>query len=195
MPIFFKNPDLERLNDFLRKVDLSVLHKYIAEHGEAVKYRRGDIICREGEVCPLIGIIKEGYFQYSVINSNGENCITGFSLEGDIVTDYIGSFLNGKPAFTSITAGCNSTVVQVRVKQARAFISENHPQLISDVSSFLLAEAYRRYIDLHTKTAKERYIELSARCHGDLSMIPLQEIASYLSISRRQLQRIRESFV
>lgn len=195
MPIFFKNPDLERFNDFLTKADLSVLHKYIMEHGDSVGYRRGDMICREGEVCQVVGIITSGYFQYSVIDTKGENCITGFSLEGDIVTDYIGSFLNGKPAFTSITAGCNSTVVQVRIKQARAFISENHTQLISDVSSFLLAEAYRRYIDLHTKTAKERYIELSARCHGDLSMIPLQEIASYLSISRRQLQRIRESFV
>lgn len=185
---------MERFNDFFTRVDLSAVHDFIMEHGEYASYRRGDIICNEGEVCPAIAIVKNGYFKYSVIDSKGEVCITGFSMKGEIATDYVRSFLSAKPSFTAITAGCDSTVIQAGMEQTRAFIAAHHAEFNNNVAPILLAEAYRRYLDLHTKTAKERYIELSARCHGELSMIPLQEIASYLSISRRQLQRIRESF-
>lgn len=186
---------VKRLNEFMTKVDLSELQKYILEHGEAVTCRRGEMICQEGDVCKVIAIVKSGYFQYSVINSKGENCITGFSMKGEIVTDYVGSFLFGMPAFTSIQAGCTSEIIRADIARARSFMADRHPDFMGSTSSVLLIGAYRRYLDLHTKTPKERYLELLDQCHDDLSMIPLQEIASYLSISRRQLQRIRESMV
>lgn len=36
-----------------------------------------------------------------------------------------------------------------------------------------------------------RYLKLIARVPNLLQLVPLQELASYLSISRRQFQRIR----
>jgi len=184
-----------RLNSFLTKIDLNELHKFILENGNPKSYRRGEIVCEEGARCPVIAMVRSGYFQFSVINSKGEKCITGFSFEGEVLTDYVCSFLFNMPSFTSISAGCNATVIQVDINEAKQFIDQKRLDLNSEVSSVLLLEVYRRYLDLHTKTPKERYMELFSRCHGNLSLIPLQEMASYLSISRRQLQRIRESII
>ena len=181
--------------DFTTIINHSELHRYILDHGTPATYRRGDIIGREGTVCPSVSVVVSGYFQFSVINSEGKVCITGFSLPGEIATDYVCSFLFGRPSFTSITAGCNTKVLQVSTGEAREFLNRTHPEFSASTSQILLVEAYRRYLDLHTKTPKERYVELFSRSHNRLSMIPLQEIASYLSVSRRQLQRIRRTIL
>lgn len=186
---------MERLNAFLGKVDLSELRRFILENGTERVYRRGEVVCRQGMRCPIIAIVRSGYFQYSVINSKGEVCITGFSFEDEVLTDYVCSFVFSMPSFTSICAGSDATLLQVGVGEAREFIEQRHPHFYADVTPVLLMEAYRRYLDVHTKTPKERYVELFSRCHGNLSSIPLQEIASFLSISRRQFQRIRESMM
>lgn len=44
---------------------------------------------------------------------------------------------------------------------------------------------------MHRFTPEERYLKLIARVPHLLQLVPLQELASYLSISRRQFQRIR----
>jgi len=43
------------------------------------------------------------------------------------------------------------------------------------------------------KTPTERFHELVSRYPGVIHNLPIQEIASYLGISRRQLHRIREA--
>ena len=43
------------------------------------------------------------------------------------------------------------------------------------------------------KTPAERFHELVSRYHGVINNLPIQEFASYLGISRRQLHRIREA--
>jgi len=184
---------MPRLNDFLSRINLKELTDFILNNGETQLYRRGKAICAEGVVCPVIAIVRSGYFKYSVINSQGDTCITGFSFVNEIVTDYANSLLFGKPSFTMISAGCDAEIIQVNINDARKHIIARHHDFISQASSALLIEAYRRYIDLHSKTPQERYIELCTHCHSEVSLIPLQELASYLSISRRQLHRIRKN--
>lgn len=184
-----------RLNDFLTNIDLNELNRFIEENGVTRFYRRDESLCEQGRVCRRIAIIRKGYFKYSLINSKGDVCITGFSLPGNVVTDSVCSFIFGKPAFTSISAGCDAEVIELDLDSARKYMAEKYPDFVGQASPLLLVEAYRRYLDLHTKTPLERYVELTSRCNDDVAMIPLQEIASYLSISRRQLQRIREKIV
>lgn len=186
---------MPRLNDFLFNVDLTEVVRYIETHGSSRLYHKDEILCEQGKVCRRIAIVRKGYFRYFVINSTGERCITGFSFHGEVVTDFVCSFVSGNPSFASVAAGCDAEVVEIDLNIVRQFMAETHPDFVGQTSAHLLVEAYRRYIDLHTKSPKERYIELICRCHEDISLIPLQEIASYLSISRRQLQRIRETII
>lgn len=184
-----------RMNDFLFNINLNELNNFIESQGTVRLYRKDESLCKQGQLCRRIAIIRNGYFKYSVVNSNGKVCITGFSFYGEVVTDFVCSFIFGKASFTSITAGCDAEVIEVDINTARQFMTERHPDFVGHASSHILVAAYRRYLDVHTKTPKQRYVDLISRCHEDISLIPLQEMASYLSISRRQLQRIRETNV
>ena len=184
---------MARLNDFMTRIDLSALSKYVEAHGKIYVYAKGDMLARQGHVCRHIGIVKSGYFKYVTLNSKGQEVATGFSFEGEVVTDYVHSFLCDRPSLTSIVAGCDAKVLCVPVDELRRYLLVETPGFVADASSNLLQEAYRRYLNCLVKTPTERFRELVARFPGVTQNLPIQEIASYLGVSRRQLHRIREA--
>lgn len=184
---------MTRLNDFMTRIDLSVLNDYIAANGRNVVYAKGESVVQQGCLCRYVGIVKPGYFKYVALNSKGDEVVTGFSFKDDVVTDYVGGFLFNQTSLTSIVAGCNAEILQVQIEEVRRFLMERHPGFFADASSNLLQEAYRRYLDMLVKTPTERFQELSTCYPGVIKNLPIQEIASYLGISRRQLHRIRET--
>ena len=184
---------MPQLNDFMTRIDLSVLNDYVAANGKSVVYAKGERIVQQGRLCRYVGVVKSGYFKYVALNSKGHEVVTGFSFEGEVVTDYVQGFLYDQPSLTSIVAGCDAEVQHVSVEDARRFIMERNPGFVAEVSSNLLQEAYCRYLNILVKTPAERFHELVSRYPGVIQNLPIQEIASYLGISRRQLHRIREA--
>lgn len=102
-------------------------------------------------------------------------------------------FLFDQPSLTSIVARCDAEIQKVSVEEVRRVIVVHHPGFVAEVSSNLLQEAYCRYLNMLVKTPTERFHELVSRYPGVIHNLPIQEIASYLGISRRQLHRIREA--
>lgn len=184
---------MAELNDFMMRIDLSVVNDYVAANGKSVVYAKGERIVQQGRLCRYVGVVQSGYFKYVALNSKGQEVVTGFSFEGEVVTDYVQGFLFDQPSLTSIVAGCDAEIQQVAVKDARRFIMERNPGFVAEVSSNLLQEAYCRYLNMLVKTPAERFHELVSRYPGVIHNLPIQEIASYLGISRRQLHRIREA--
>lgn len=182
---------MTQFNDFMTQLDLSALNEYIAAHGKTVFYPKGDEIVQRGCLCRHMGIVKSGYFKYVALNSKGDDVVTGFSFTGEVVTDYVRAFLYDKASITAIVAGCDAEVCMVSIAGARRYIRGRHPAFVADTSSGLLQEAYHRYLDCLVKTPAERYHILATRYPDIIQNIPVQEIASYLGISRRHLQRIR----
>lgn len=184
---------MAQLNDFMTRIDLSVLNDYVAANGKSVVYAKGERIVQQGRLCRYVGVVKSGYFKYVALNSKGQEVVTGFSFEDEVVTDYVQGFLYDQPSLTSIVAGCDAEVRRLSVVDARRFIIERNPGFVAEVSSNLLREAYCRYLNMLVKTPTERFQELVSRYPGVIHSLPIQEIASYLGISRRQLHRIREA--
>lgn len=185
---------MAKLNDFMSSIDLSMLEGYCREHGHSKSYRRGDRLVEEGRMCRHIGIVKSGYFKYTILSTAGEECVTGFSFAGEIVGDFVRSFLYNRPAMTSIIAGRDAEVIQVPIADARPYILSRNPSYCSDASAVLLTEAYRRYLSVHKRTPAERYSDLRHRFGHVIDTITNSDLASYLTISRRQFQRIRENY-
>ncbi|MDE5720140.1 MAG: Crp/Fnr family transcriptional regulator [Paramuribaculum sp.] len=184
---------MAQLNDFMTKIDLSVLHAYVVSYGKSVVYAKGEGIVQQGYRCRYVGIVKSGYFKYVAINSKGQEIVTGFSFEGEVVTDYVHGFLFDRPSLTSIVSGCDAEIMRVSVDDVRHHLRERNPDFIADASSNLLQEAYCRYLNMLVKTPTERFHELVSRYPCITHNLPIQEVASYLGISRRQLHRIREA--
>lgn len=183
---------MARFNDFMTQIDFSALRDYLAEHGRIVTYAKGDRMVQEGQRCRYIGVVKSGYFKYVSLNAKGNEAVTGFVFNDEVVTDYVCSFLCDRPSMTTIVAGCDAEVLQVTIDGARRYIRERHPDFMADSSSMLLQEAYRRYLDILVKTPAERYRELASSYPGVIYNLPVNEVASYLGVSRRQLHRFRE---
>ena len=91
---------MAQLNDFMTRIDLSVLNDYVAANGKSLVYARGERIVQQGQLCRYVGVVKSGYFKYVALNSKGQEVVTGFSFEGEIVTDYVQGFLYDQPSLT-----------------------------------------------------------------------------------------------
>ena len=183
---------MAQFNDFLTRVDLSAVSDYVVAHGHSVSYSRSDIFVEKGSLCRNVGIVKSGYFKFVVVNSKGQEVVTGFSFPGDVVTDFVRGILFRQSCLTSIVAGCDAELLQISAAVVRRHVLEKHPGFLNEAGARLLQEAYIRYLNLLSKTPAERYAELVARYPEVKNLLPVQELASFLGVSRRQFQRIRE---
>lgn len=120
---------MAHLNDFMTRIDFSVLNDYVAAKGKSILYARGERLVQQGNLCRYVGIVKSGYFKYVALNSKGDEVVTGFSFEGEVVTDYVQGFLYNRPSLTSIVAGSDAEVQRVLIEEARRFIVERTPAL------------------------------------------------------------------
>ena len=175
-------------------IDLKVLREFCEREGEAVFYRKGDQMEREGDPSRWFGFVTEGCFKYVAheIGSDREH-ITWFSFEGEYVGDYP-SCLDGRPAQTSIVAMMPSRVLRVTGEQMLTLFRRNMEtmELRSIIAEHLLSQARRTYLELHRATARERYELLLRRCPGIVDHLSLNAISSFLSITPQMLSKIRK---
>ena len=163
-------------------IDLQVLREFCEREGEAVIYRKGDQMEREGDPSRWFGYVTDGCFKYVTHGiSDDREHITWFSFAGEFVTDYP-NCLFGRPAQTTIEAMMPSRVLRVTGEQVMQMYCQNMEtmKLRSVVAEHLLNQKHARYLDLHRATPLERYELLLRRCPGIARHLPLNAIASFL---------------
>ena len=85
-------------------IDLQVLREFCEREGEAVSYRKGDQMEREGDPSRWFGYVTDGCFKYVTHGiSDDREHITWFSFAGEFAGDYP-NCLDGRPAQTTIEA-------------------------------------------------------------------------------------------
>jgi CRP-like cAMP-binding protein len=162
-------------------------------HIYAKKYKKRDILLREGQISNHIGFVVSGSFrQYYVID--GEEKTTFFFFENHFVCDY-DSFLTQRPCDHNVEAMEDSEILYFdretiyrlyrlypKFETFGRLIAENVYLCIKDrLSHFLLSNPERRYL---------RFLE-SAEAEEILQRVPQHYIASYLGVTPVSLSRIR----
>ena len=174
-------------------IDLETLREFCKQEGEAVIYRRGDQLEREGDPARWLAFVTEGCFKYVTHGlSDDREHITWFSFEGEFVVDYP-TFLYARPAQTTIVAMMPSRVLRVTGLQLEQFFEQSKEtmKLRAIIAEHLLEQFRSRYIDLHSTTARERYDLLMQRCPGIVDHLDLQDIASFLNVHPNTISKIR----
>ena len=175
-------------------LDLETLRDFCKREGEAVTYRKGDQLEREGDPARWFAYVESGGFKYVTHGiSDDKEHITWFSFEGEFVVDYP-TYLYGRPAQTTIVAMMPSRVLRVTGEQMKEFFRQNmeHMELRAIIAEHILFQFRSRYLDLHCTTARERYDLLMQRCPGIGGHLDLQDIASFLNVTPQMLSRIRK---
>ena len=174
-------------------LDLQVLREFCEREGEAVVYRKGDQLEREGDPARWFAFVESGCFEYVNHSSDDREHITWFSFEGEFVADYP-TFLYGQPSQTTIEAMMPSRVVRVAGQQLEQYFGQSTEtmKLRAIIAEHILFQFRSRYLDLHCATARERYDLLMQRCPGIVEHLDLQDIASFLNVTPKTISKIRK---
>ena len=175
-------------------LDLETLREFCRREGEAVTYRKGDQLEREGDPARWLAFVTEGCFKYVTHGlSDDREHITWFSFEGEFVVDYP-AYLNARPARTTIVAMMPSRVIRVTGEQMRQYFDQSKEtmELRAIIAEHVLSQFHSRYLDLHRTTARERYGLLIQRCPGIVEHLDLQDIASFLNVTPQTISKIRK---
>ena len=176
------------------RLDLQTLREFCEREGEAVTYRKGEQLEREGDPARWFAFVTEGCFKYVTHGiSDDREHITWFSFEGEFAGDYP-ACLSGRSAQTTIEAMMPSRVIRVTGEQMRQYFDQSKEtmELRAVIGELILFQHRARYIELHRTTARERYDLLMQRCPGIVEHLDLQDIASFLSVTPQMLSRIRK---
>ena len=174
-------------------LDLETLREFCKREGEAVIYRKGDQLEREGDPARWLAFVTEGCFKYVTHGlSDDREHITWFSFKGEFVVDYP-TFLYARPAQTTIVAMMPSRVFRVTGQQLEQFFDQSKEtmKLRAIIAEHLLGQFRSRYLELHCTTARERYDLLMQRCPGIVDHLDLQDIASFLNVHPNTISKIR----
>ena len=175
-------------------LDLETLREFCMREGEAVTYRKGDQLEREGVPAQWIAFVESGCFKYLNHSIRDDrNHITWFSFEGEFVVDYP-TFLYGRPSQTTIEAMMPSRVLRVTGEQLKQYFDQSKEtmELRAVIAEHLLSQFRSRYLDLHCTTPRERYDLLMQRCPGIVEHLDLQDIASFLNVTPKTISKIRK---
>ena len=174
-------------------LDLETLQEFCKREGEAVTYRKGDQLEREGDPARWLAFVESGCFKYVTHGiSDDREHITWFSFEGEFVVDYP-TFLYARPAQTTIVAMMPSRVIRVTGLQLEQFFDQSKEtmKLRAVIAEHILFQFRSRYLDLHCTTPRERYDLLMQRCPGIVKLLDLQDIASFLNVHPNTISKIR----
>ncbi len=92
---------------------------------------------------------------------------------------------------TDLIALEDSEVLVIPTRQI-GDISRNYADLNSHLILNLFDQLYDQFIDFYTNSPTQRFVKLLERYPHISEIASFGDIASYLNISRRQLQRISE---
>lgn len=182
---------LKKYFDVIINLELEIWENFVAL-GSVETYHKEQLLKRCNTTEKYFNFLIEGSGGNLIWNKNNFVC-TEISLQHEPICDYV-SFMTQKPSSIEVRLFENSKVFRIPYQNFQhVFLDGNYGE---QVSRLALESAYKdkeqQQIDLLTKTAKERYVEMISS-NPKNEKIPLKYLASYLGITPQSLSRIRSS--
>ena len=181
---------LDTIQQYINNLPQEV-HQALKEASTIRRYKKGDLLLQQGEVCQrsfhlLTGIARKYYL------NEGKEITTEIYFQNDLALSFE-SYVLQKPGREYIEALTDIEVSATPFKAFRA-LRKQFPDLMElDV---MLSEYYaiwleQRLFQFYTLSATERYRAILEKSPQLIQHIPLTMLASYLGISLETLSRIR----
>lgn len=151
---------------------------------------KGEYFLHRRETPKYFGFITSGAFKYTIIDTDGNEHITGLALCDTLAGDFYSS-IRKESSLVTLQAITDSDVWVCSTNLFRQILKENI-ELRCVMAEELFRQTHDRYLNLYRQSPKERYWELIRCCPNILQDITLKELASYLQITPTYLSRIRK---
>lgn len=155
--------------------------------------KKGDFFILQGKVCKHIAFIKHGTLKTFYINDNAEEVTSCFCTENNFTTSYK-SFILQIPSNLAIQAIETTELLVIDYDSlqklyAKSLVWQTIGRAITE-REYIVMEKYASV--LNNETAKEKYLRLLSEQPEILNKATINDIASYLGVTRRTLSRIRQ---
>lgn len=181
---------MANFNPYIDKIDIDFWRELCTKEGKLCHYKKGEYFLHRGERTKYFGFIELGYFKYTIIDTDGNEHITGLALCNTLAGDFYSSIRN-ELSLVDLKAMTDSDVWVCSTNFLRQILKENI-ELRCFIAEELFRQSHGRYLNLYRQSPKERYLELIERCPDLLQDITLKDLASYLQITPTYLSRIRK---
>ena len=164
-------------------------HRFISI-GEVKFYSKGEIIKRANATEKSIYLILSGSASIHLCDKNNYKCID-LVYEFDFLVDYL-SFTTQRPTPIETVLIEDSELFKISRDAFQKMIEESPygKSIAIMVSNQAFIAKQEQQINLLTKNALERLVELKAQIPNLLERTPKKNIASYLGITPQSLSRI-----
>ncbi|SCY61920.1 Crp/Fnr family transcriptional regulator [Flavobacterium anhuiense] len=160
---------------------------------KAITLTKNDYFSEIGKISKKVGFIKKGLLRTYYINDKSEEVTYCFCTENNLTTSYK-SFISQEPSELSIQAVEDTELITISYDHLQNLylqspLWQNIGRTIAE-RQYLVMEQYASV--LCNETAKEKYLRLLKEQPTVINKASVNDIASYLGITRRTLSRIRK---
>lgn len=168
----------------------------IFESHQKMTFKKGDFFLKENRVSNEYFVLESGVARSFVYDIDNNDITINFFTESDIIIE-ASSIFQRIPSMENIQAETDCVVWKIDY--------ENFQELFLTIPalaewgrawmSYQLFYLKQKSIEVITKSATERYLDLIEAKPDVLKFAPLKNIASYLGITDTSLSRIRKEIV
>lgn len=186
---------MEKFKSFLRKI-APITDKEFDEtllYFKELKLQKDCTFVAQGKVCRHIAYIKKGTIKIFYLNDKSEEITSCFCTENNLTTSYK-SFIQQSPSTLTIKAIEETELLVIDYESLQKLYTNSIAwQTIGRAVAereYIVLEKYASV--LNNESAKEKYLRLLKEQPGILQKASINDIASYLGVTRRTLSRIRQ---
>ena len=166
--------------------------KIISAHTK-ITFKKGDLFLRAGEVAEEYLLIESGLIRKYVYNAEGDEITTRFYSRHDFSIVVV-SFFQRIPSVENVVAVSSGVAWKINFTsfQELVYSIKGFGKWGRNWMSGQLFISEQRSIDILTKTATDRYLDLMNERPEVIRQASLKHIASYLGIPETSLSRSRK---
>ena len=155
--------------------------------------KKGEFFVQQNKICRQIAFINNGTLRTFYINEKADEITSCFCTENSLTTSYK-SFILQNPSTISIQALEETELLTINHSLLQKLYAtstewQNIGRAIAE-REYIVMEQYASI--LNNESAKEKYLRLLEEQPIVLQKAKIEDIASYLGITRRTLSRIRQ---
>ena len=165
----------------------------LAEAHEVLTFKKGYIFLESGKIANEYYLIKTGLVRAFVVDFNGNEITTEFYGSGEILIE-VSSLFQRIPTSENLVAITDGEALKIDFDLFQT-LYHKLPAFNEWGRAWMSNELFKskqRRIEMLTKSAGERYLDILHDKPELIKYAPLKQIASYLGITDTSLSRIRK---
>ena len=162
-----------------------------SENGEVIEISKNEVIKKYGEREKYFYFILKGSGGIMLFQNNNYLCID-LCYEGDFFGDYF-SFITNQLTDLEVICFEPTTLFRIDKQKFGALANTEYGRKICQIASeSLYIHKQTQQLELLSKTAEQRYLEMLEKQPSIIQRTPNKYIASYLGITPESFSRIRK---